>query len=398
MGSNMLTGFILFPLIVKYLGLTALGVFGILYSMKSIIDIGMGWLSGSMTKNLIKYRYLKKSIATVSFIANWSYGLIGAFIFILYGYFVKPDYFMSTLYFSVYVFVSFAWIPYSELLISELKQYQVAFFRFLAQFLFMFGAISTFYIVKEKSLDIIFMMLAVSNIILLVSMHLYYTSHFKLLFEYKKITKKMLHKLFISDGSKFLLNGISTILLLQIDILLIDYLYGSRSAGIYLIIWKIPNTLIMLGWRLSEPFQAVVSKELKKSRSSVKLAFLTLEKKILVASIFVAIGYTFLGSYLLDIWVGSENIPNIKYIYFIPALVMIFSIMQRLYVSVNYYTDGLRRVAILQFIEIGFKILFILLFFQYFQELAPIVGWLIAFLFTLWFYRKNSLKILNHYV
>jgi len=395
MGSNMLNGFILFPLIIKYLGLTALGVFGVLYSMKSIIDIGMGWMSGSMTKNLIKYKYLKNNITTVSFITNWSYGLFGAFIFILYGYFVKPDYFMSAVYFSVFVFVSFAWLPYSELLISELRQYQVAFFRFFGQFLFMIGSIGAFLIVKDKSLDIIFMMLAISNIVVFASLHIYYTSKFKLTLEYKKITKKMIYKLFVSDGSKFLFNGISTILLLQIDVLLLDYLYGGASAGIYLIIWKIPNTLIMLGWRVSEPFQAVVPKRLKINTRGIRIEFFTLERKILLVSIFVATGYTFLGSYILDIWVGSENIPNIEYMYLVPALVIILSIMQRLYVSVNYYTDGLNRVSILQFIEIGFKIIFIIFFFKSFQELAPIVGWLAAYLFTILFYRNNSLKILN---
>lgn len=394
MGSNMIIGFILFPLIIKYLGLGALGVFGVFYSMKSIIDIGMGWMSGSMTKNLIKYKYLKNNIATVSFITNWSYGLFGAFIFILYGYFVKPDYLMSAVYFSVFVFVGFAWLPYSELLISELRQYQVAFFRFVGQFLFMIGSIGAFLIVKDKSLNIIFMMLAISNIILLVSLHLYYLSKFKLVLEYKKITKKMLHKLFVLDGSKFLFNGISTILLLQVDVLLIDYLYGSTSAGIYLIIWKIPNTIIMLGWRVSEPFQAVVSKRLKNDIKNIRIEFFTLERKILLASIFVAFGYTFLGSYILDIWVGRENIPNIEYMYLVPALVVILSIMQRLYMSVNYYTDGLNMVSILQFIEIAFKIIFIVFFFEYFQELAPIVGWLVAFLFTIWFYKRNSLRVL----
>ena len=36
MGLNMLTGFLMFPLILKYLGMEALGIFGLLFSFKSI--------------------------------------------------------------------------------------------------------------------------------------------------------------------------------------------------------------------------------------------------------------------------------------------------------------------------------------------------------------------------
>ena len=301
---------------------------------------------------------------------------------------------MSAVYFSVFVFVSFAWLPYGELLISELKQYQVAFFRFLGQFLFMISSISSFIIIEDKSLDIIFLSLAVSNIVLFISLHIYYNLNFSLIFEYKKISKKMLYKLFVSDGSKFLLNGFSTILLLQIDVLLIDYLYGSQSAGIYLIIWKIPNTLIMLGWRLSEPFSAIVSKGIKVNKKDIKVQFLLLEKKLLFVSVLISTIYIIFGQFILHIWIGQDNIPNINYMYIVPAIVLSMSIMQRLYLSVNYYTDGLYVVSVLQFIEIGFKLVFILFFFDYFHELAPIVGWMIAFLFTMWFYRKNSLKVL----
>ncbi len=86
-GANILTGFILFPLILKNIGLEALGVFGLLFSAKSIIEIGIGWLSGSVTKNLIKYKYLKIDIFTLSFIINILYGFFSFLFIYLYGYF-----------------------------------------------------------------------------------------------------------------------------------------------------------------------------------------------------------------------------------------------------------------------------------------------------------------------
>jgi O-antigen/teichoic acid export membrane protein len=393
-GVNILVGFILFPLIIEYLGLATLGVFGVFYGIKNIIDLGVGWFSGAITKNLAKYKHLKNNISTLSFIINWGYGLVGALFFMLYGYFAKNEYFVSAIYFSIFVFVSFAWLPYSQLLVEKSKQHKAAFFRFLGQLFFLVSSVAFFIFAENKSLDIIFLALALSNIALLVLIHFYYTYHYKIVFEVHKFSKKLFAKLFLVDGSKFLFNGVSTVILLQIDILLIDYLYGSISAGIYVILWKIPNTLIMLGWRLGEPFQIIVAKNIR-DKQYLKTRFYSLERQIFFVSLVFALGYIFLGDIFLDIWIGRENIPHIDYMFIIPAMVIIFSAMQRLYMSVNYYTNNLNIVSFLQMVEILFKVLFIILFFENFAELSSIIGWLCAFILTFLFYRKYSIRILS---
>lgn len=393
-GANILTGFILFPLILKNIGLSALGVFGLLFSTKSIIEIGIGWLSGSITKNLIKYKYLKADISTLSFIVNILYGLLSFIIILLYGYFLKEEYLLTFIYFGLFSLISFSIVPFYEILISELKQYQTAFFRFLQQFLFMILSIGIFFMIEVKSLADVFLMLLLSVGIVFVFVSIYFFGVINIRFSIKNISKKMLNKLVLNDGIRYFFNGMSTILLLQIDVILIDYLYGSESAGIYLILWKIPNTIIMLGWRLSDPLQAIIAKNIKSKKEEIKVKFFSFEKKMLVLSFFLTLGYALLGKWVLEIWLGNENIPNLEYMYIIPAIVIAFSIMQRVYLSANYYTHGLDIITKLQFVEIIFKIAFIVFTFDYFQELAPIVGWFFAFLFTIYFYRKNALRIL----
>lgn len=394
-GVNILTGFILFPLILKNIGLAALGVFGLLFSTKSIIEIGIGWLSGSITKNLIRYKYLKSDISTLSFIVNILYGVISFIIIVLYGYFFKEDYLLTFIYFGLFSFISFSIVPFYEILISELKQYQTAFFRFLQQLLFMISSIGIFFVIKINSLSDIFFILLLSSIIIYIIVALYFFKVIRIRFSIKNISKKMLNKLVYNDGIKYFFNGMSTILILQIDVILIDYLYGSESAGIYLILWKIPNTIIMLGWRLSDPLQASIAKDIKTKKDEIKLEFFYFEKSMIILSCILAIGYFVFGKHFLVIWLEVENIPNIEYMYLVPAIVIIFSILQRVYLSVNYYTQGLNMITKLQFVEILFKILFTFFTFKYFEELAPVVGWLVAFLFTIYFYRKNALKILE---
>jgi O-antigen/teichoic acid export membrane protein len=393
-GANILTGFVLFPLILKNIGLAALGVFGLLFSTKSIIEIGIGWLSGSITKNLIKYKYIKADISTLSFMVNILYGLLSFIIIFLYGFFLKEEYLLTFIYFGLFSLISFSIVPFYEILISELKQYQTAFFRFLQQFLFMILSIGMFFIIEVKSLADIFLMLLLSVGVVFILVSLYFFKVINIKFSIKNISKKMLNKLILNDGIKYFFNGMSTILLLQIDVILIDYLYGSESAGIYLILWKIPNTIIMLGWRLSDPLQAIIAKNIKSKKEELKVKFFSFEKKMLVLSFSLALGYALLGKWVLEIWLGGENIPNLEYMYIIPAIVIAFSIMQRVYLSVNYYTQGIEIITKLQFIEIIFKIVFIFFTFKYFAELAPIIGWFFAFLFTIYFYRKNSLKVL----
>jgi len=394
-GINILTGFILFPLIIKYLGLEALGVFGILYSFKSLIDIATSWFSSSITKALLKYSYLKDNIITLSFITNIIYGILGLIAFILYGYFSQPDYLYSAIYFGVFIFFSFVSVTYFQILVSKLKQYQVALFKVIQQSLFSITAISIFIFFDNKSLDIIFLMLAISSIISFILVVLYFQLNHKLTLTVDKINRKFFYSLVLSNGIQYFLNSATTILLLQVDILLISYLYGSESAGVYLIVWKIPNTLIMLGWRLSEPFYAIVGKNIKSNRSDILNQFYTLEKKILLLSVFAGLGYIFLGGFVLDVWLNGDNVPNIPYMYVIPACVVVLSVMQRLYLSGNYYTSGLNVVSKLQLFEIVMKIIFIVFLFNYFGVLAPIIGWLVAFLFTITFYRKNALRVIN---
>ena len=396
-GINVLNGFILFPLILKYMGLKELGVFGIFFSMKSIIDIGLGWLSGSITKNLISQKDKKNSIVPFSFLINSFYGIIGCIIFIFYGYFFKNDYFCSSLLFGFFVLISFSTVAFHEVMISELRQYQSAFFKFLRQFLFFVFAITTLIIAEDKKLYLIFISLTLSSVVVFVLISIYYFKNFHEKFNFKAINRLLVKKLLVQDGSRFFINGVSTILMLQIDVLLLDFFYGSEIVGVYLILWKIPNTFIMLGWRLSDPFQAIVANKMGKNLfNEIKVEFLSLEKKIFGMALLAALGYIFLGRYVLEFWVGIDKVPIVKYMYVISAAVIIFSIMQRLYLSVNYYTKGLNVITILQFVEILFKIVFVILLFDEFGELSSIVGWMIAFIFTIFIYRWNSLRVIKN--
>ena len=387
-GINILAGFVFFPLILKYLGEKELGIFGLFYSIKSFIDIGIGWMSASIIKNLLKYNYLKDSIFTLSFLINSFYAIFCFLFFCIYGL-LKGDIFVSSIYFGIFAGISFACLPFYELLMVNNMQSVVGFFKFLSQFLFFIFSFAIFFLSSDKGLSDIFLGLFIGSVATFIMVILYVKSNFNIAFDFIHISKTLFSRIFFIDGKSIFLNSLLLIAILQIDVLLIVYLYGEEILAKYMIIYKIPNTLIMLGWRLSEPFGIVISRQIKKDKNSAYLNFLKIEKKILIAGLLVAFGYFFLGRLVLEAWLG-DKIYEVKYMYIASSALIFLSIIQRLYFMTNFYTNGMNILNLLMIVELLCKILFILVLFNYFKEVSAILGWLFGLLITIYFYRKNS--------
>ena len=383
-GINVIAGFVFFPLILKYLGEKELGIFGLFYSIKSFIDIGIGWMSASIIKNLIKYNYLKDSIFTLSFLINNLYAIFCFSIFCIYGL-LNMTFFIPSVYFGIFASISFCCLPFYELLMVNNRQSIVGF----SQFLFFIFSFAIFFLSSEKALSDIILGLFIGSVATFIMVILYVKSNFNIAFDFIHISKALFSRIFFIDGKSIFLNSLLLIAILQIDVLLIVYLYGEEILAKYMIIYKIPNTLIMLGWRLSEPFGIVISRQIKKDKNSAYLNFLKIEKKILIAGLLVAFGYFFLGHLVLEAWLG-DKIYEVKYMYIASSALIFLSIIQRLYFMTNFYTNGMNILNLLMIVELLCKILFILVLFNYFKEVSAILGWLFGLLITIYFYRKNS--------
>ena len=179
-------------------------------------------------------------------------------------------------------------------------------------------------------------------------------------------------------------------MLFHLDIILIDYLYGSKSAAIYLIVFKVPNTIIMLGFRLSEPLKIMVVKKL-----FTRVDFFKQESILLVLSILFALLYILFGEFILTLWLGKEQVPTLEYMYVVSSVIIVQTILSEYYMSINYYSEKIMTLTNLRFIEVVFKVVFILFFFNDFFELSPIYGWMIALFITLPISRKYSLDLLK---
>lgn len=391
---NITTGFILFPMILKSEGMEALGVFGILFALKSIFYILVSGTSSSFVKSLLNKEYLESQIFSYSLFFHSIYGILCFTLISFYGKIFYEVYFITFIYFGLFVLVDFFTNSFYEIFLSKGKQHLVSLYRFILQFLF-FIFILLLNINNYLILENIFLALFLVSVILFFIVFVSFIYFFNTRVILDKININNIKKILIKNTGIYLLHTFTISFLFHLDVILIDYFYGSANAGIYLILFKIPNTLIILGFRLSEPFRIIVSEKIKLNlHDELLISFNKLEKKILLFSLFVGIMYVLLGEYILVFWIGAENVPHIKFIYIICFFIIVLSIMQEFYTSVNFYTRNLDKIVVLNLVILFVKICFIVFLFDTFGELSPLIGWAIILSLTIYFYRKNSMNVL----
>jgi len=392
---NIFLGFFLIPIILENDGMEGLGIFGILFALKSIFDILVSGTSSGFVKNLIKYKYLRNTIFTYSIGFHLFYGFVCFLFTCIYGKYFFFDYLIVFIYFGIYILINFLTNSFYEVFLSIKIQHIVSMFRFFSQLFFLLAIFLLYYTKQSLSLENIFFSLFLITLLLFFIVVVYFSRYTFIPLMYRKINFSLLKKITFRDAKKYLIHTLSISFLFHLDVLLIDYFYGEKSAGIYLIIFKIPNTLIVMGFRLSEPFRIIVADKIKKRKSlELKDDFIKLELKILFFSIICSLLYFILGEFVLNLWLNEKNVPEIEYMYLISSIVIILSIMQEFYTSVNFYTKKLEIVIIYNFIQLLFKVCAIFVLFNVFNELSPLTGWAFSLSLLIYFYRKNSLRVI----
>lgn len=393
-GSAILTGFLLVPMILKFSGLVAVGLFGFLWSFKSIFEIFIGSFSTSVTKSLVVKEAQFSEMITLSLVVNNSYALFASSIFywIITNKFL--EYRLCIFLFSVYVFLSFSNLSVFEYFNSQLKQSFSAMLRSIYQILFLILSLTSYFFLQE--FFYIFLALVVAQACVTVISFVVFRKHIKETFIFKMPSLQQFYQVMIKDGSHICIYGLLLIAILQIDILLIEYFYGLEMAGVYTLIVKIPMTIIMLGWRLSEPFGLVVAKGLREQRHfQLYKDFEHLEKKIIFVSFVGALLYFVFGDIIMALWLGGlDKIPSIKGMFLISSVLIFGSIIERLYVSTLFYSSYIWLLNLANIIILLSKTALIVCAYQYFSVLAPLLGWGIVAIGWLPLYRLHVKKLL----
>lgn len=393
-GCTILTGFLLVPMILKISGLGAVGLFGFLWSFKSIFEIFIGSFSSSVTKNLVVKEAQFDQLLTLSLIVNNAYAFFSSIMFYLILTNKFLEYRLSIFLFSLYIFLSFSNLSVFEYFNSQLKQSFSAMLRSIYQILFLVLSLTSYFFLQE--FFYIFLALVVAQVCVTVMSFIFFWKHVEKIFIFKMPSLQQSYQVMVKDGARIFIHGLLLIAILQSDVILIEYFYGLEMAGIYTIVAKIPITIIMLGWRLSEPFGLVVAKGISEQKHlQLYKDFCYLEKKIIFVGCMAAIVYLAFGDMVIALWLGGlDKVPAIKGMFLFSSVLIFGSILERLYVSILFYSPQIWILNLTNIVVLLSKIVFIICAFQYFSVIAPLLGWSIILIGCLPFYRLHVKKLL----
>jgi len=337
--ANIATGLILFPIIVNNLGYEKLGVFSLLFSIKAIADIGVGWMGGSFVKHYISHEISESKInkcADAFLFSNILYALYSVLLIIILSvYFIgwKPEVELLTLAgFTLYIFSCFMMRPIFEVFTASLSQCKVAKFRCVQQLLFLLTSIAS--IILYQSIPLLFVMAGITSLIMVLALNIHNKSYFSTLSLPSKILVK---KLMITDGKSYALFGISLICMLQIDIIALDILYGSATVALFSIAWRVPNTIIQLAWRLSEPMAAIVGRKMQENDPKLKEMLKNNQFKMIGVAVFSCVGYYFCIDIFLFWWMPSYDMEQFYYFKEITTFSIFVLIIVKFYADLLFY-------------------------------------------------------------
>lgn len=358
-GFNILYGLVIFPVVLNQLGAREAGIFSLLYSIKNIISIGIGWLSGSIVKNMLEYKHRNNEINSLSLLLNCGYGILASVGLLIFGILSKKINFTIIMYFSLYIGISFFNIPLYELFLGKYMQWQPALLKFIQSlFVFLVTMCYVFFYNLHTLVPVIKIMAIIASLNFIMTLILIFFSE-QVSLKFKMPSYEILKVVLVKDAFKYFFFGAVVILSFQIDYILITFFLGLDKLAEYVILWKFPSVCIIMLWQYLDPLQLIFKRKVE-NKDYEAIRVLYMEKFIFIFSVGVllVLFYIFFGKYVLMMWVGKDHIPTAVTSYLIPALVMFWFVVQRLSVSLTFYNNSIFTIAVFQVLILLTKIIF----------------------------------------
>lgn len=182
---------------------------------------------------------------------------------------------------------------------------------------------------------------------------------------FKRLTNK--------QGQQYLIFG-AFVLLLQSDVLLIGFIAGPELAAQFVLLWKIPEAIGLILWRIPSSLEARVIQlqSLGKLDELANIFYRGRRYFILVVSA-TCLLYGFCGEWLAHLWVGDFARAG-SWMYVASAIALFLTTMARWPISFGYAMGNLSNLLKLSAIEYFAKLILILLFIEEIGVATPILA------------------------
>ncbi|GBC60678.1 hypothetical protein DENIS_1635 [Desulfonema ishimotonii] len=204
-------------------------------------------------------------------------------------------------------------------------------------------------------------------------------------------------QMFMTRGLSYFIFGLAQYGLIYGDVLLIGAVLGPAKVSAWLIIWRIPDVMGILLWRVSEILSPYLTRLGSASgHQAVARLFLCTSRLQHVLGILAGIGYAFFGPSVVALWVGEAHRPETPWFYWLAGAVLAIQSVNRHDIVLHYALAKLGHLIKIQFAELLLKLGITMLLFTRFDVVAPLITTLMIQLCGLtWFYRASALRQLG---
>ena len=396
----------LIPIIVRNIGINNFGQYSVLYNLVSFSAIGITWVTGGGVRLVGEYAAqgrwkLINSFYTMSKVIFLLYSVFLSVLLVVILFIFKKHFntqtITSVVYFCIYLFFHFNFCSEQIILSAILKQD----ISNILSLIFQLVNFSSVIIVlpHNKQVHILFLCMIFSMFLVQILSwgYWYYSKDVTIRFRFvRREFREVFNHLWKGRAKKYSLYGFC-VLFSQADVALIGFLCGSEIAGLFAILWKIPNLLIQLFGRIPgylEPYiiqlDAVGNKEVLERLFKKGFAL------FLILVLIMSICYIALGRFILELWLGIEYVAFNNETYILSGGAIFCLSLSRWPVTFLYSLVEFTILNRLIMLEVVLKYVFIALFFNKKQHLAPIYAINLEFWLIMGFaYIKYSSSFLT---
>lgn len=403
--ANAVAQLIVVPVYLSQLGKYEFGVISILVSVVNLGAFGITWLTGGCT------RILSENAARRNWRDFQETYTIAKLTALAYGALLAAAMIGVSQAFGQRIFGAPSGISSNELLLTVAwaAAYTVALYSFVAETLVfvatkrqmegnlvqlinpvVFVAIVVPWLSHGGKLHVVFVAMTAGYLTATLSAHLYWllrrhAEERPRLRRPRSSMRPILRRLMGRAGAGYTTYGALT-LILNSDVLLLGWLGGAGVAGDFSVLWKIPNLLVQILWRIPaflEPY--IMHHDAKDERAGLSSLYEKGERWYLLATLSAGIGFAIFGHLVLTWWVGSGQAPQEALAYWLAGLAVFWLSAVRWPISFLYALVQFRKLLPMVSAELVLKIVVILLVFGYVGYLAPLVAINVEFLLGLFF-------------
>lgn len=187
------------------------------------------------------------------------------------------------------------------------------------------------------------------------------------------------------------------IILLQSDVFIIGFLGNSNELANYYLIWKIPEAIILILYRIPSSYEPMIYKfEFKNKLNRLNNIYINGIKYYFMITIIACLLYSIFGNFLNKLWFG-DSYTNELWVY-IGCSFLIFTKAMFKWPITYFYNNEIKQKLIIYILLLEFiiKNLLIIFLYKYYGEYSVVISSLFINVFILsglYFYFFKSLKL-----